>query len=44
MIKAIEFPRTDDGGMVQINYPFTFAPPEAPAPAEEPALSEEAQP
>jgi len=37
-IKGIEFPRTNDGGVVQVNYPFTFVPAGAPAtvPDEEP--------
>jgi Ca-activated chloride channel family protein len=26
VIKQIEFPATKDGGVVQVNYPFTFAP------------------
>jgi hypothetical protein len=27
VIKDIEFPKTKDGGLVQVNYPFTFVPP-----------------
>jgi Ca-activated chloride channel family protein len=30
VIKAIEFPRSENGGVVQVNYPFTFQSAEAP--------------
>ena len=31
VIREIEFPRTEDGGAVQINYPFTFVPAQEPS-------------
>jgi hypothetical protein len=33
VIQQVEFPRTDDRGVVQVNYPFTFVPATVPAPA-----------
>ena len=32
VIKAIEFPRPGDGGLIQINYPFAFHPAREPSP------------
>lgn len=32
VIQAIEFPRPDGGGTVQVNYPFEFHPAREPSP------------
>lgn len=32
VVKSIEFPTTGDGGVVQVNYPFSFVPAEEPRP------------
>jgi hypothetical protein len=32
VIRAIEFPRPDGGGVIQVNYPFEFHPGKEPSP------------